>query len=236
MRPRTLDEVVGQEHLLGPGSPLRRLVEGDAPMSLILCGPPGTGKTTLAHVVSRATDRRVRPAVGAQRRRQGRPRGDRAGQARPRHAGRQTVLFIDEIHRFSKTQQDSLLGAVEDRASRSSRRPPRTRSSRSCRRCCPARCCSPSQPLTDEDIAVAGPPGAGRRARPRRRGRARRRRRRAPAADGRRRRPAGADRAGGRRRRGPGQGRATGSRWRRWRQRSTGPRCATTATATSTTT
>src|ERR1700749_647280 len=58
MRPRSLDEVVGQPHLLGPGSPLRRLVEGDAPMSLILYGPPGTGKTTLALLVASANNRR----------------------------------------------------------------------------------------------------------------------------------------------------------------------------------
>ncbi|HEY3736280.1 MAG TPA: AAA family ATPase, partial [Jatrophihabitans sp.] len=115
MRPRNLDEVVGQGHLLAPGSPLRRLVEGDAPMSLILYGPPGTGKTTLATIVSTATNRRfaqlsalnagvkdVRDVIARAKSELG-------------STGVQTVLFIDEIHRFSKTQQDSLLNAVEAR-------------------------------------------------------------------------------------------------------------------------
>jgi putative ATPase len=115
MRPRSLDEIVGQGHLLGAGSPLRRLVEGDAPLSVIMWGPPGVGKTTIAQVVSRATARRyvqlsalsagvkdVRAVIEEARRELG-------------FGGRQTVLFIDEVHRFSKTQQDSLLGAVEDR-------------------------------------------------------------------------------------------------------------------------
>ena len=115
MRPRTLDEVVGQDHLLAPGSPLRRLVEGDAPMSLILFGPPGTGKTTLALIVSSATNRRFEQLsalnAGVKDVREVIARA----KAELSRVGRQTVLFIDEIHRFSKTQQDSLLGAVEAR-------------------------------------------------------------------------------------------------------------------------
>ncbi|QBI55103.1 replication-associated recombination protein A [Streptomonospora litoralis] len=115
MRPRTLDEVAGQAHLLGEGSPLRRLVEDDAPMSLFLWGPPGTGKTTLATVVSRVTRRRfvelsavsagvkdVRAVIDDARRQMG-------------MRGTRTLLFVDEVHRFSKTQQDALLPAVENR-------------------------------------------------------------------------------------------------------------------------
>ena len=115
MRPRALDEVVGQQHLLGPRAPLRRLVESDEPMSLVLYGPPGTGKTTLAHVISLATKRQfvqlsaldsgvkeVRAVIQSAKR-------------ELTFGNRRTVLFIDEVHRFSKTQQDALLGAVEDR-------------------------------------------------------------------------------------------------------------------------
>jgi putative ATPase len=115
MRPRTLDEVVGQDHLLAPGSPLRRLVEGDAPMSLILFGPPGTGKTTLALIVSSATNRRFAQLSALNAGVKDVRAVIEQAKTELSRAGRQTVLFIDEIHRFSKTQQDSLLGAVEAR-------------------------------------------------------------------------------------------------------------------------
>jgi putative ATPase len=115
MRPRTLDELVGQPQLRAEGSPLRQLVEGDQAMSLLLWGPPGTGKTTIASIVSRQTDRRfvevsavsagvkeVRAAIDA-------ARGELVA------GGRETVLFVDEVHRFSKAQQDALLPGVENR-------------------------------------------------------------------------------------------------------------------------
>ena len=114
MRPAGLDEVVGQDHLLGPGSPLRRLVEGSGAASVILYGPPGTGKTTLASLISHATGRRFEAlsalSAGVK---EVRAVIDLARRAAVH--GEQTVLFIDEVHRFSKTQQDALLAAVENR-------------------------------------------------------------------------------------------------------------------------
>jgi putative ATPase len=114
MRPSSLAEVVGQEHLLRPGSPLRRLVDGSGAASVILYGPPGTGKTTLASLISGATGRRFEAlsALSAG------VKEVRAVIENARGAllrGEQTVLFIDEVHRFSKTQQDALLAAVENR-------------------------------------------------------------------------------------------------------------------------
>ena len=119
MRPRTLDEVVGQRHLLGTASPLRRLADPAAgpagPPSVILWGPPGTGKTTLAHVVSRSTGRRfVELSAVTAGVKDVRTVMEEARDQRDLH-GRQTVLFLDEIHRFTKAQQDALLPGVENR-------------------------------------------------------------------------------------------------------------------------
>ena len=114
MRPRTLDEVVGQEHLLRQGSPLRRLVEGSGAASVILYGPPGTGKTTLASLISGATGRRFE-ALSALSAGVKEVRAVIDSARRAAAYGEQTALFIDEVHRFSKTQQDALLAAVENR-------------------------------------------------------------------------------------------------------------------------
>jgi putative ATPase len=113
MRPLTLEDIVGQEHLLGPGKLLRRTLESDRLSSLILYGPPGTGKTTLALVIARMTSARyvsinaVLSNVAEMRKIQ--------EEARKllRHSKRKTVLFIDEIHRFNKAQQDILMPDVE---------------------------------------------------------------------------------------------------------------------------
>ncbi|MCW3157742.1 replication-associated recombination protein A [Micropruina sonneratiae] len=114
MRPRTVDEIVGQQHLLGAGSPLRRLAEGDAAMSVFLWGPPGVGKTTIASVVSQSAKRRFveLSAVTAGVRE---VRAELETARRELARGRATVLFVDEVHRFSKAQQDVLLPAVENR-------------------------------------------------------------------------------------------------------------------------
>ncbi|MCD6638602.1 MAG: replication-associated recombination protein A [Nocardioides sp.] len=115
MRPRTLDELVGQAQLRAAGSPLRRLIEGDQSMSLLLWGPPGTGKTTIAAIVSQQTSRRfVEVSAVAAGVKEVRAAIDQA-RAELVRTGQETVLFVDEVHRFTKAQQDALLPGVENR-------------------------------------------------------------------------------------------------------------------------
>ncbi|MGH9017025.1 MAG: replication-associated recombination protein A [Acidimicrobiales bacterium] len=114
MRPATLDEVVGQQHLVGPGAPLRKLVEADRLTSAILWGPPGTGKTTLASVIAAVTAKAFVPLSAVNAGVADVRRAVEEARARLGEQGQGTILFIDEVHRFNKSQQDALLPSVED--------------------------------------------------------------------------------------------------------------------------
>jgi len=113
MRPRSLEEFVGQEHILAPGKLLRRAIEADRLPSLILSGPPGTGKTTLAHIIADMTHAKFVRLSGVESNVSEMRRALAAATNRIRTSGQKTILFIDEIHHFNKAQQDILLPDVE---------------------------------------------------------------------------------------------------------------------------
>ena len=113
LRPLRLDEIVGQGHLLDPGAPLRALIESDTLGSVILWGPPGTGKTTLAKVIARTTERAFESLSAVSASVKDVRLVLQQAQARLGEHGRGTILFLDEVHRFNKSQQDALLPGVE---------------------------------------------------------------------------------------------------------------------------
>src|SRR3954453_22224149 len=114
MRPRSLDELVGQEHILGEGSALRTAIESGHPHSAILYGPPGAGKTTLARIAAAGAQGAFEEGAAVNAGKAEIRRVIERARERRRANGRPTVLFLDEIHRFNKAQQDALLPAVED--------------------------------------------------------------------------------------------------------------------------
>jgi putative ATPase len=116
MRPRTLEDIAGQDRILGPGKLLRRAIEADRLSSIILYGPPGCGKTSLAEVIARTTKRAFDRSSGVLSNVAGLRQSLEAAKQRRAVSGRETILFIDEIHRFNKAQQDVLLPYVEEGA------------------------------------------------------------------------------------------------------------------------
>lgn len=114
LRPRTLDEVVGQQHILGPGKLLRRAIQADKLSSIILYGPPGTGKTTIARVIANTSSAEFTQINATMAGKKDMEQEISAAKERRGMYGKKTILFIDEIHRFNKSQQDYLLPFVED--------------------------------------------------------------------------------------------------------------------------
>src|SRR5437763_710879 len=113
MRPRTLDEYAGQQHILAPGQLLRRAIEADRIQSLLFYGPPGTGKTSLAQIIANHTKSKFERLSGVESNVSDMRRVLSSAANRLENTGQSTILFIDEIHRFNKAQQDVLLPDVE---------------------------------------------------------------------------------------------------------------------------
>ena len=130
MRPRTLDEVVGQEAILSPGKPLREAIERDLLQSIILWGPPGTGKTTLARIVAEMTHAHFVPFSAVLAGIKEIKEVMAAAEHRRRATGRRTIVFVDEIHRFKRHSRTRSFPASRRATSSSSARRPRTRLSR----------------------------------------------------------------------------------------------------------
>src|ERR1043166_3780713 len=118
MRPLTLDEFIGQSHILAPGQLLRRAIEADRIQSLIFYGPPGTGKTSLAHIIAGQTKNKFERLSGVESNVADMRRVLSSAANRLANTGQPTILFIDEIHRFNKAQQDVLLPDVESGVAR----------------------------------------------------------------------------------------------------------------------
>ncbi|WP_144372708.1 replication-associated recombination protein A [Vogesella urethralis] len=113
LRPASLDDVIGQQHLIGPGKPLRLAIEAQVPHSMILWGPPGVGKTTLARILARAFDAEFIPLSAVLSGVKDIREAVERAHATLQQSGRRTILFVDEVHRFNKSQQDAFLPFVE---------------------------------------------------------------------------------------------------------------------------